>query len=116
MPSTGTVFPAFLRLEHADDGSAKSSFLRAVDQTLGSAETRFKAFGDEAARQLNAALSAPRTASGSLDLGAAQARAAAEAAQARAIAAREIATATAIAAMLSRNRVSPSFTPPAMPA
>ncbi|MBC2669657.1 phage tail length tape measure family protein [Novosphingobium piscinae] len=85
-------------MRYKDDGSAKSAFLRDVDQALGSAESRFAAFSGEAQKQLDRALSMPRTAGGSLDLGAAAARAAAQAAQARAIAAREIATATAAAA------------------
>lgn len=93
-----TIFPAFLKLVYADDGSAKGSFLRAVDDTLGSAEQRFAAFSGEAKRMVDAALSTSRTGSGSLDIGASAARAAAEAAQARAIAAQEIAAATEIAA------------------
>lgn len=96
--SNAPVFPAFLKLEHRDDGSAKASFLAAVDSTLGSAEGRFRTFGNEAKRILDASLSMPRTAGGSLDVGAAAARAAAQTAQYRATAAREIANATAIAA------------------
>ncbi len=98
MTSRGTVFPAFIRLEHQRDGSAKSAFLADVDNLLGSAEQRFRSFGDEAKRQLDSALSTSRTSTGSLDIGAGQARAAADAARQRAIAARELATATAIAA------------------
>jgi hypothetical protein len=91
-------FPAFLKLEFNDDGSAKSRFIRAVDDTLSSAETRFESFSVEAKRQIDAALSVNRNAFGSLDVGAADARAVAQAAQARATAARELAAATAIAA------------------
>ena len=94
----GVIFPAFLRLEYQDDGSTKSRFIRAVDETLGSAEKRFESFSTEAKRQLDAALSVNRNAFGSLDVGAADARAVAQAAQARATAARELAAATATAA------------------
>jgi hypothetical protein len=94
----GAIFSAFLRLEYQDDGSAKSRFIRAVDDTLGSAEKRFETFSAEARRQLDAALSIKRNAFGSLDVGAADAQAAARAAQVRAAAARELAAATATAA------------------
>lgn len=95
---TGSVFPAFLKLEHQADGSAKASFLAEVDRTLDSAEGRFREFSDEARRLVDTALSADRTKAGSLDLGGGYLRQVAEAKQARAIAAREIAQATALAA------------------
>jgi hypothetical protein len=97
MPS-GPVFPAFLKIEHQRDGSAKSSFIAEVNSMLGDAERRFKSFSDEASRQLNSALSVPRNKSGSLDLGVDELKAAAAAQQARALAAREVAAATEAAA------------------
>lgn len=96
--SAGTVFPVFIRAEYRDDGSAKSALLSSIDNMLGSAEKRFTQYSAEASRQLSAALSAPRTAGGSLNLDVAGQRAAADAARARAVAARELAAATAIAA------------------
>jgi len=91
-------FPAFLQLRHQPDGSAGASFMAEIDRTLAPAERRFAEFSSEARRQLDQALSTKRNASGSLDLGAAEIRAAAEAQQQRAIAAREVAAATALAA------------------
>lgn len=96
--AAGPVFPAFLRLEHQRDGSAKASFLAEVEDTLSGAERRFREFSGEAQRQLDAALSVKRNNVGSLDLGVDEMRAAAAAQQARAVAAREIAQATALAA------------------
>ena len=37
----GTIFPAFLKLEYQDDGSAKTRFLQAVDDITVPAEQRF---------------------------------------------------------------------------
>lgn len=91
-------FPAFIKLEHQPDGSAKSSFLAEVDNTLDSAERRFQQFSDEARRQLDQAMTTRRNTFGSLDLGVEDLRKAAQAQQARAIAAREVARATALAA------------------
>ncbi|HVR91456.1 MAG TPA: phage tail length tape measure family protein [Novosphingobium sp.] len=96
--ATGTVFPAFLRLQYDDDGSAKSKFLAEVDALASSGERRMKEFSTEASRQIDAALSTKRTGSGALDLGVGELRASAAAQQARAIAAREVANATALAA------------------
>lgn len=95
---SGTVFPAFLKLEHRPDGSAKSSFLSEIDSTLNSAERRFTEFSGEAQRILDQALATRRNQTGSLDLGVAELQSAAKAQQARAIAAREVANAVAIAA------------------
>lgn len=95
MPST--VFPAFLQLRHDPDQSASASFLRQVDGTLDSAESRFRQFSTEAGRLVDQALSTQRNTAGSLDLGADQIRAAATAQQARAVAAREVAVATSAA-------------------
>ena len=53
----------------APDNSAKASFLRQVDSTLGDAESRFKQFSSEAQRMVDRVLTRPMTASGSLDLG-----------------------------------------------
>lgn len=94
----GVTFPAFIKLEHQRDNSAKSSFLAAVDDTLGAAESRFREFSGEAQRLVDSALSIKRNDAGSLDLGVPQLQAAAKAQQARAIAAREVAAATALAA------------------
>lgn len=91
-------FPAFLKLYYDDDGSAKSAFIRGVNGLLDTAENRFKEFSGEAQRLVDSALSAPRNASGSLDLGVADLHAAAAAEQARAIAAREAWQATKLAA------------------
>lgn len=105
---TGSAFPAFLKLAYQPDDAPKSAFLRAVDDTVNEADRRLSRLGAnanplkeytaEVRRQLDQALIQPNTARGGLDVGVAQARAAAEAAQARAAAARELAAATALAA------------------
>ncbi|QZP06794.1 peptidoglycan DD-metalloendopeptidase family protein [Caenibius sp. WL] len=96
--AAGPVFPAFLKIEHQRDGSARSSFMAEVDSMLGDAERRFNRFSSEAKRQLDGALSVKRNTFGSLDLGVDEMKAAAAAQQARATAAREVAAATAAAA------------------
>lgn len=93
-----TVFPAFLKLEHQPDGSAKSSFLAEVASTLGAAKREFSTFSQEASHLLDTALSSGRTKSGSLSLDVAGLQEPARAAQNRAVAARELAAATELAA------------------
>ncbi len=95
---TGTVFPAFLQLRHDPDRTAEASFLAEVDRTLGSASRRFAEFSSEANRLLDKAFTTARRPGGSLDIGAADMREAARAAQDRAKVARELATATELAA------------------
>lgn len=93
-----TEFPSYLKLEHRPDGQAEASFLAEVDRITGSAERKFAEFSAEARSQVDAALSVQRNSAGSLDLGVAELRAAADAQEARAVAAREVAAATRIAA------------------
>ena len=92
------VFPAFVELNMKRGGSAKATFLAEIASMTQSAEQQFKASFSEINRVIDDTLSKKRNASGSLDLGVDEMRAAAAAQQARAIAAREVATATAIAA------------------
>lgn len=94
----GTEFPAFLKLEYRRDQSAGRAMLADIDDTLGQAERRFGEFGEEAKRQLDAALSVNRNSFGALDVGVDQARSVAAALKQRATAAREVAAATATAA------------------
>lgn len=96
--AAGQTFPAFLKLEHQRDNSAKNSFLAEVASTLDDAQRKFREFSSEAQQQLDVALSVKRNKVGSLDLGVDDLKAAAAAQQARAIAAREVAAATALAA------------------
>lgn len=113
-------FPAFLKIKHEPDSSAKASFIaevrsmamsaktefdgsfsaidRTVANTLGTAEQRFRQFSAEAQRQLSAAVTSMNKGGSGIDIGAGAARANAAAAQSRAAAAREIAAATRIAA------------------
>ena len=93
-----TDFPVLMRPEFVNDGSAKSAFIAMVGDMTDSAESKFRRFSQNAESLLSKALSSPRNATGSLDLGVAELNAAARAQEARAIAAREIATATAAAA------------------
>ena len=89
--ASGSIFPAFLKLEYQRDDNARSQFLSDVRSLTDQAERQFSKFSAEAGRQLDAALAVKRNASGSLDVGASAARA-------RAVAAREIAVATELAA------------------
>lgn len=93
-----TVFPAYLKLEHKE-GGASSAFLSEIDRALRPAETRLESFTREAQRQLNTALTLPRTSSGSLDLDVLGLQNSARAQDQRARAAREVAQATANAAL-----------------
>ncbi|MFC4255381.1 hypothetical protein GRI97_08080 [Altererythrobacter xixiisoli] len=94
---TDTVFPAYLRLEH-QDSVAGSAFLSEIDRALRPAESRLESFTREAQRQLNTAMTVPRTTAGSLNLDVGELQANARAQELRAKAAREVAEATARAA------------------
>lgn len=94
----GTVFPAFLKLEHAPNPAAANSFVAEVERATDGGLRKFQQFSTEAQRLLDQAMTTRRNQFGSLDLGAEQIKAAAQAQQARALAAREVAQAVALAA------------------
>lgn len=95
--SNVTEFPAFIRLQYSE-GDAFARFQRDVQNARSNAEREFGQMGDQMRRVLDRAISAPRSAGGGLNLGVAEAQAAARAADERAAAAREVANAVRLAA------------------
>lgn len=59
MATSAPVFPVFVKTEFKDDGTARSAFLRDVDQIVNSGKRRFREFGEEAQRELARAVTLP---------------------------------------------------------
>lgn len=92
--SEGDAFARFQRdVQNATDG-----YKRRFSDAAADVEKQFSQMGDQLRRVLDGAVSSPRGANGALNLGVAEAQAAAQAANERAAAAREVANAVRLAA------------------
>ena len=101
MSTTPRFPPLDLGVRFNDDGSGFPAFERAADQTFSAVESRQRRFNDgmaTAQKALAGALSAPRNATGALDLNVSGLQDAARKAEMAAAAARELAGATRLAA------------------
>lgn len=102
MPSNGTAFPAYLRVEY-DDRTGFREFEAAAGASINRTKQQFQAGFSDVQRIISDALSRPRGSTGALDIDTAGLRRAASDAQAYAIAAREVSQAAERAARSTQD-------------